>query len=323
MQYRDDGYSACGRYEDRGHNACDRYEDRGYSACDRYEDRGYSSCSKFRKNCCTWIPCKWICEVFSWVCVAWVWISNVVCVAWVWISNVVCVAWIWISKVVCVAWYWVTSLVCVVWAWISVPVCLAWCSIRRVLTGNEVSQRRSECIFGWWEAYRITEERDCVLAVVLRIRLQRAAGITQQELQAVQATWEQAIEQAWTDRFRIRQSGGGCACDEYRVTLDVQWVTSGEHHTVQVQPGRGRADMLNWFITSTGGTAAHEVGHMLGNVDEYADPDCPDRTVTTDNSIMQSSQRGQVRPRHYQNFSDWITARTCCDYEVEADRDEG
>jgi hypothetical protein len=319
--WQDEGYHVCGRYEDRGYSACRQYEDRGYSACQRYEDRGYNSCREWRRNCCDWWPCSWACEIISWVCFAWVWISNLVCVAWVWISNLVCTAWVWVTSLACVLWVWFSRLVCVAWVWIRFPFCIFWCLLRRLFTGNEVSQSRSECIYGWTAAYQITERRDCVLVVVLRIRLQPDSGVTQQQLQTARSTWEPAIEQAWTDRFRIVRTAGPCPCREYRVTVDVQWVTTGEHHTVQVHAGSGRADMGNWFLNSTGGTAAHEVGHMFGNPDEYPDPACPGRTVTSDNSIMRSSQRGQVRPRHYQGFADWISARTCCDYVVAEGRD--
>jgi hypothetical protein len=93
-------------------------------------------------------------------------------------------------------------------------------------------------------------------------------------------------------------------------------VQSGEHHVVTVHPGSGRADMGNWYVNSTGGTAAHESGHMFGNPDEYADSNCPSRTVTSDGSIMQNSQTGTVKRRHYQGFADWLSNRTCCTYKV-------
>jgi hypothetical protein len=72
--------------------------------------------------------------------------------------------------------------------------------------------------------------------------------------------------------------------------------------------------MGNWYITSTGGTAAHESGHMFGNPDEYPDASCPGRTVTTDGSIMRSSQTGTVKTRHYGSFARWLSNRTCCEY---------
>jgi hypothetical protein len=302
-----EGTRSCARYEDRGYSACGRYEDRGYSACDRYEDRGYSACREWRKNCCDWWPCSWVCEVFSWFCFAWVWVSNVVCVLWVWISHLVCVLWVWISR-----------LVCVLWVWVVYPVCVFICWLRRLFTGTEVSQSRSECIYGWTAAYQVTEQRDCMLAVVLRIRLQPDARVSAADLQNARTTWEQAIEQTWSGRFPIRRTHGDCPCESYRVTVDVQWVTSGEHHTVRVRAGSGRADMTNWFVTDTGGTAAHEAGHMLGNPDEYSDAACPNRNVTNDNSIMQTTS-GTARPRHYQGFADWISARTCCDHAVAPD----
>jgi hypothetical protein len=218
--------------------------------------------------------------------------------------------------VVCVVWTWVSNIVCVAWVWISFTVCTITCFIRRLFASNEVSFPRNECIYVWTAAYRIIEESDCRLSVVIRIRLLPDSDVTQAQLQAAQATWEPAIEQAWRDRFTIDRTRGGCTCGTYRVsTVDVQWVTSGEHHVVRVHSGNGRADMGNWFLTDSGGTAAHEVGHMLGNPDEYPDTNCPGRTLSNDNSLMRSTT-GQVRPRHYEGFADWISNWTCCDYAV-------
>ena len=317
-EYEDRGYAACARYEESGYQTCTKYEDRGYQACSEYEDRGYNSCAEWKKNCCDWWPCSWACEIISWFCVAWVWVSNLVCVAWVWVSNLVCVAWTWVTTFVCRAWYWVTNLVCVAWAVITYPLCVLICAIRRLFAGNEVSFSRSECIYGWTAAYRIVEESDCRLHVEVRIRLVPDADVTDQQLQNTMNVWEPAIEQAWTDRFALLLSRGGCQCQEYHLTtFDVQWVQAGEHHTVAVHSGNGRADMGNWFINNTGGTTAHEVGHMIGNVDEYPDANCPNRVLSNDNSIMRDSQNGVARPRHYQTFATWISSRTCCDYNVD------
>jgi hypothetical protein len=53
---------------------------------------------------------------------------------------------------------------------------------------------------------------------------------------------------------------------------------------------------------------------MFGNVDEYTDSNCPNRNVTSDGSIMQNSQSGTVKVRHYESFQRWVTNRTCCTY---------
>jgi hypothetical protein len=84
---------------------------------------------------------------------------------------------------------------------------------------------------------------------------------------------------------------------------------------VNVQPGSGREDMTNWFVSTTGATAAHEAGHMLGNPDEYADSNCPSRVVTSDDSIMQTTS-GDPRERHYEGFARWVSRHSCCEYAV-------
>src|SRR5205823_1467536 len=57
--------------------SCVRKADLGYSKCAKTEDQGY-------RDCCSWIPCVWLCD-------AWVWVSHLVCVLWTWVSNLVCV----------------------------------------------------------------------------------------------------------------------------------------------------------------------------------------------------------------------------------------
>jgi Ca2+-binding RTX toxin-like protein len=64
----------------------------------------------------------------------------------------------------------------------------------------------------------------------------------------------------------------------YEIKLDFQFVDSGAHQTVNVHAGTGHTNMTNWYLSNPGGwpdhmhdeIAAHEVGHMFGNFDEYA-----------------------------------------------------
>lgn len=319
---------ACSQWQTTWQQVCRQWETRQEQRCDRWEQEQRQACDSWHPLL-SWICLFWV-TVTTWVCRAWVWVTTTICKLWEWVSTTVCTLWTWVSTTVCRLWelvttwvcrLWVlvTTIVCTAWGWVLDIACAIWCWIRRRFAPTEVSEGRSECIYGWTSAFRIEEVDDCTLRITLRIRLVPDPGVTQQQLQAAQTTWEQAIEQAWTDRFRIRLADGECRCREYRVVVDVQWVTTNEHHTVRVQAGSGRADMTNWFITSTGGTAAHEAGHMFGNVDEYPDPACPGRTVTTDGSIMRSSQTGTVRPRHYNRFARWVSDRTCCEYEVRED----
>ena len=77
--------------------------------------------------------------------------------------------------------------------------------------------------------------------------------------------WENAIEAAWGNRFKL--CCGGCCClNGYTIAMDIQFVTAGEHHAVTV--GGSTANMTNWGAADTV-DVSHEVGHMLGNPEEY------------------------------------------------------
>jgi hypothetical protein len=93
----------CLEWGQRREKKCTEYRDDGYDSCKEYRDDGYSSCDRWSEDCCDWWPCSWGCEIISWICVAWIWISNIVCVVWEWIKNVVCVAWTWVTTGICIA----------------------------------------------------------------------------------------------------------------------------------------------------------------------------------------------------------------------------
>lgn len=117
-QWAQQTIQTCIQYRDDGYNACAQYQDQGYNACAEYRDNGYNACSNWAKNCCTWWPCSWLCKIFSWICVAWVWVTNLVCVAWYWVTNLVCVAWYWVTSLVCIAWATVVRWICKAFAWV-------------------------------------------------------------------------------------------------------------------------------------------------------------------------------------------------------------
>ena len=315
---RDDGYNRCTERRDNGYNRCAERRDNGYNRCAERRDNGYNSCADWRSRCCDWWPCSWLCEIVSWFCVAWVWVSNIVCVAWVWVSNIVCVAWVWVSNIVCVAWVWISNIVCVAWTWLETTICLVYCWGRNVFNPKEVSQSISECKFGWDAAFRMDENKEnCHITVTLRIKLDRASDVTAEEITGRIAIWKPAIERAWSNQFLLATADTECDCLIYTLGVDVQFVDSNEHHVVKVERGPGRENMGRWFHDTTGMTAAHEAGHMFGNPDEYAEPEvCPNRATSDDDSIMASGNT--VHVRHYQLFKNWITEESCCNYEIRA-----
>lgn len=205
------------------------------------------------------------------------------------------------------------------WQWIVdfLRGLLEWfiCTIRRLLLApNEVSFERRQCIYGGTAAYRITE-RACALRITVRIRLDPDDDVTAEEIAELRAVWEPGIDERWSNRFTITRFGGDCGCISYPVKFDARFVESGEHHLVRVKRGPGRSNFLMWHTDDDAGTAAHEFGHMIGFFDEYADEECPDRLVATDDSIMRTTE-GFPMGRHYQPFATWISNRTCCDYLV-------
>jgi len=73
--------------------SCIEWAEERHEECSDTSDEGYSECDDWDGNCCTWWPCSWACEVVTWVCVGWTWVSHVVCVAWNVVTTVTCVAW--------------------------------------------------------------------------------------------------------------------------------------------------------------------------------------------------------------------------------------
>lgn len=200
------------------------------------------------------------------------------------------------------------------WRWLRCQICRL---IGRLRFRNEIGEQIAECIYGWSSGYRIEDVGDCTVRITVRIQLNPDPDVTADEIATLRLTWEQGIEDTWSNRFQLVKTAGNCVCcPAYSVEIDVQFVDSSPHHVVRVRTGPARSNMTTWDTADSGGTAAHEFGHMLGFPDEYPDDNCPDRVVTTDGSIMRSTA-GSVRPRHYEPFARWISGRTCCVYAVQ------
>ena len=123
-------------------------------------------------------------------------------------------------------------------------------------------ENRADGGYAWDVCYDLS----CVgntVEVDLRVRL------TGEDPGAFAATWQYGVDSAWNQKVFF--SDGERL---YEVKLDFAFVESGEHYVVNVHSGSRPFDMLNWDTTYGGGlddeVAAHEVGHMLGNFDEYA-----------------------------------------------------
>jgi hypothetical protein len=158
----------------------------------------------------------------------------------------------------------------VVSAWVTVLIRRILVVLCRAVLQEEVNRFISETITNgtpstWngtyaWNArflVRVDQPQQRVF-VTIRVRL---TGITASGA----AAWVTTVQNAWSNRFKDC-AVLGCASNGYPILLALQYVTSGEHQTVSLAPGR-TANMGSWGLVD--GDQAHEAGHMLGNKEEY------------------------------------------------------
>lgn len=117
--------------------------------------------------------------------------------------------------------------------------------------------------YGWRSKFDLGLA-DGVLNIGVKVKLTGAKPGSMKQL------WEKGVEKIWNQKVFF--SDGSKLIP---VALDLDFVSSGQHHTVKVHAGTGRAHMLEWYKKNPwakqwdDNIAAHEVGHMIGAYDEY------------------------------------------------------
>jgi len=176
--------------------------------------------------------------------------------------------------------------------------------------------------FEWRTKYEILYRRS-----ELRIRVRiKFSGET--PTAAHKQIWRDGIANRWNGKFHIE--------NDHRLALVFEPIFTEvlAHHTVKLhKPPIVRENSSNWYVgptansdpskppdTTTGDTAAHEFGHLVGLEDEYRltaaefkrlvgrDPTAADRDPDIGYTVprLMSAGQGDVEERHLKPFIDWL-----------------
>ncbi|MFC1540207.1 hypothetical protein ACFL41_01805 [Gemmatimonadota bacterium] len=136
-------------------------------------------------------------------------------------------------------------------------------SLSQEMTDAPAGKEAWNGTYGWHARFFVeVNQPDCAVYVTVRLRtINDGADLSNAE----QVAWENALQNAWSNLFKLCYSG--CCCENgYPIHLDVQFVNSNEHNIVNVQ--NSTTNMGNWGDSDTV-SICHEMGHMLGARDEY------------------------------------------------------
>jgi len=151
--------------------------------------------------------------------------------------------------------------------------------------------------------------------VRMAIRLEDGVGTGQASLLSLGRHLKREIERTWDSRVVLVDTAHRSRRLPVRFTIDFHTdKRPGEHAVVKIQGPDYGDNHANWSIAVPKGVAAHEVGHHLGNIDEYgAGREAPLRPRPAGPSVMKAS-RGLAdelpRARHFRAVAAWLGAET-------------
>lgn len=146
---------------------------------------------------------------------------------------------------------------------------------------------------------------------------------------AKQTSAKTAIENAWNTGFGARKfhrtaCGRGPACDcafdccKCGFRLDINFVTSGEHVDIEILPGPARSGMNgdsgHWGDPPLSAMSyPHEIGHMLGQADEYSSGATDPTGVQPNSAAGEPTLMGNKTPpllnRHFRFVLAFLNAK--------------
>jgi hypothetical protein len=212
---------------------------------------------------------------------------------------------------------------------------------QRNTTSWALGSRNRGTPAGFADIYEIVDQRleQGRVHYSLKIRLTPPPGATAIPWNAArQASEKSKIETIWNNGFSSKsfhrtacRRGRTCDCAfdccKAGFRLDVNFVTSGEHFPVQIRQVFGRCGTSRTGSFWNDPTAnpptqyAHEVGHMLGNFDEYTggahDPSGVQPAVATTSNLMSTGLNTTLLNVHFRWVLEFLNANTGGDvYEI-------
>lgn len=103
--------------------------------------------------------------------------------------------------------------------------------------------------------------------------------------------WSEAASKTWSDKFALRRDQCGSQdprCCKYPIRVEVGFREYPilTQHVIVIGENDARANSETWSIAARNSTVSHEVGHHLGNPDEYPGAATVDPWVTEDGAVM-------------------------------------
>jgi len=120
------------------------------------------------------------------------------------------------------------------------------------------------------------------ITVMVGIRLTPGRGVSRSQVTQVKNASQAIFTQKYDRRFKLTE----IPYKPRPLRMKLRFSHPNPHHNVALHKGGGRDNAANWYVKGDTTTRAHEIGHLLGIKDEYADSTSPKRKVYTDNSLM-------------------------------------
>lgn len=127
---------------------------------------------------------------------------------------------------------------------------------------------------------------------------------------AYRARVEANVEGIWNNKYMIVDTSNNSV---FPVVVDMTTMGPRFDQSVNVHPGFGRADALNWFVGDGASVNAHEFGHMLGlydeyiggGIDRYPNPTLSDTGLMGLGALLSTPE---MLPRYYEQYLGYVGA---------------